>query len=610
MNIDKEKLTAEVVKYQNGDGNAFEAIYNLTNKAAYFTAMKIVKNEDDAQDVLQDSYVKALEKLATLDKPESFMSWFNMIVANNAKNYLAKNRSGRFVDTKVVIDEDEGEEVSIVELIEDKDECFIPEASTENTELCNDVMSLIEGLSDDKRTAVVLYYYNEMTTKQIAESLGVNENTIKSRLVQAKKDLAAGIHALEKKNKSILGIAPMSVVRWALNYNGSDAYQKDMPDFAPLLEKIQGLESQGFSVLEKLKFRVADLFSHFGSGAGAGHDRSAVMKSAAAIVATAGVVGGAVAGTNAIKNRDKTPPAETTTAYVDQVDYADEQMSKSDSGGKKDDTIYLFVDKDKKKIDSDVEIRQMKYGVCGSFMIFFVKKGGATETDEKRPTLDRSGFSATYEELLPAANENKAKYASMINSTVEEINNLRSGMTGLALDDTLTEQANVRAEEIAWSGKDFAIRPDGSDYTTVFEQNGMSTGTRLECRAYNYSSSAEAAKIWNDNENKRMITNPLITKIGVGVAENPETGKYVFVVHLYSPYGSEALTGNNLLERFRYNYNDNIDESIGKSFNIAESSEGLADIPVIGQLLSIDIPIDGLVKSIVETLQEINENKH
>ena len=198
MNIDKEKLTAEVVKYQNGDGNAFEAIYNLTNKAAYFTAMKIVKNEDDAQDVLQDSYVKALEKLATLDKPESFMSWFNMIVANNAKNYLAKNRSGRFVDTKVVIDEDEGEEVSIVELIEDKDECFIPEASTENTELCNDVMSLIEGLSDDKRTAVVLYYYNEMTTKQIAESLGVNENTIKSRLVQAKKDLAAGIHALEK----------------------------------------------------------------------------------------------------------------------------------------------------------------------------------------------------------------------------------------------------------------------------------------------------------------------------------------------------------------------------------------------------------------------------
>ena len=600
MNVDKEKLAAEVIKYQNGDGRAFETIYNMTNRAAYFTALKIVKNEDDAQDVLQDSYVKVLDKLSTLDKPESFMSWFNMLVANTAKNYLAKNNPVLFADEET--------EMYVLESIPEENEVYVPGNSVEKDELCDDVMSLIDSLSDDKRTAVVLYYYDEMTTKQIAESLGVNENTVKSRLVQAKKDLAAGIRALEKKNKSILGIAPMSVVRWALNYNGSDAYQKELPDFAPLLEKIQGLESHGFSVLEKLKFRVADLFSHFGTGAGTHHDKGAVFKSAAAVVATAGVVGGAVAGTNAIKNHNNSP-VETTTAYVQEVKIT-EPISQIEQPNKKDNTIYLLVDKDKKKVDMDIEVRPMKYGVRGSFQTYTVKKGSDTKVDEKLPTLDRSSFSATYEDLLPAANENKAKYASMINSTLADINTLRSGMTERALDDTLTEQASVRAEEIAWSGKNFSIRPDGSDYTTVFDKNGMTYGTRLECRAYNYSSSKDASKVWDNDKNLEAIRNSDVEKIGIGVAENPETGKYVFVIHLYSPRGGALPTGEQLLERIRYNVNNAADDAIGRSFDIGESAYILNDIPVINKLVNIDIPIDELVKVITETLQDINNNKH
>lgn len=78
MTVDYERLTAAVIRLQNGEGKAFEEIYNLTNGPAYFTALKIAKNEDDAQDVLQDSYVKVLDKIGELEKPESFMSWFNI----------------------------------------------------------------------------------------------------------------------------------------------------------------------------------------------------------------------------------------------------------------------------------------------------------------------------------------------------------------------------------------------------------------------------------------------------------------------------------------------------------------------------------------------------
>ncbi|MBQ4244244.1 MAG: sigma-70 family RNA polymerase sigma factor, partial [Clostridia bacterium] len=512
MNVDKEKLAAEVVKYQNGDGKAFEAIYNMTNQAAYFTALKVVKNEDDAQDVLQDSYVKVLDKLSTLDKPESFMSWFNMLVANTAKNYLAKNNPSLF--------KDEETEAFVLESIPEENEEYVPESSIEKEDLCRDVMSLIDSLSDEKRTAVMLYYYDEMTTKEIAESLGVNENTVKSRLVQAKKDLAKGVKELEKKNKKLFGVAPIPLVVWALKSAGiatGGAFASSGAAAATLTAVTAGTAAAGVAA---------------GSAAAgtAAATTGIVGKIVAGVLAVAVIGGGAVAGTNAVRSRNSEKNAETTTAYVEEVKIT-EPASQVEQPTKKDDTIYFFVDKDKKKVDTDIEQKDMKYGVRGSFYTFTVKNDSGYEIDEKRPTVDRSGFHATYDELLPAANENKVKNASMINSTLDEINSLRSGMSGLTLDDTLTEQANVRAEEIAWSGKNFAARPDGSDYTTVFEQNGMTSGTRLEIRAFNYSSSAEAAKIWNKDDNKKLITNPLITKIGVGVAENPETGKYVFVVH-------------------------------------------------------------------------------
>lgn len=534
MNVDKEKLAAEVIKHQNGDGKAFEAIYNMTNQAAYFTALKIVKNEDDAQDVLQDSYVKVLDKLSTLDKPESFMSWFNMLVANTAKNYLAKNNPVLFADEET--------EMYVLESIPEENEVYVPGNSVEKDELCDDVMSLIDSLSDDKRTAVVLYYYDEMTTKQIAESLGVNENTVKSRLVQAKKDLAAGIRALEKKNKSILGIAPMSVVRWALNYNGSDAYQKELPDFAPLLEKIQGLESHGFSVLEKLKFRVADLFSHFGTGAGTHHDKGAVFKSAAAVVATAGVVGGAVAGTNAIKNRDKPDISETTTAYVQEI----ESKQKTESSQpeivvheKEDDRTFVLVDKDKKKIDADINSADFGFGVDGYVTTYNVRKPDGTVVTKEVNNLYRKGYNASYSDLLPYAQNNRVKYDSYINNTLDEINKSRSGPEKLELSDKLTEQANVRALEIAYSDIELNVRPDGTTFRSMFDENGYTSGGRYEITAYDCDTPEQAIEKITGTANASVISDPLVSEIGVGVAENPEDGKLVFVVHLYSPDGED-----------------------------------------------------------------------
>lgn len=209
------KITAAVTALKNGDGDAFNLIYEQTNQWAYFTALKIVKNEDDAQDVLQEAYVTLLNRIGTLGNPEAFNGWFKMIVANKARDYLRKNNPLLF--------RDEQEEQLVLDSIEETDEAYQPGLDVEQEEVRDSVMELIDSLSDEKRTVILLYFYNEMTTKQIAEALGVNENTIKSRLVQAKKDLAKGIAGLEKKNKKLLGVAPIPLVIWALKGTGTTA---------------------------------------------------------------------------------------------------------------------------------------------------------------------------------------------------------------------------------------------------------------------------------------------------------------------------------------------------------------------------------------------------
>ena len=81
-----------------GDNKSFEDLYNMTKDSAYFVALSITKNEQDAMDILQDSYIKAFKSLNSLKQPEVFDSWFNRIVANNSKNYITKKKPVLFSD--------------------------------------------------------------------------------------------------------------------------------------------------------------------------------------------------------------------------------------------------------------------------------------------------------------------------------------------------------------------------------------------------------------------------------------------------------------------------------------------------------------------------------
>ncbi|MEE1012359.1 MAG: sigma-70 family RNA polymerase sigma factor, partial [Acutalibacteraceae bacterium] len=132
MEVDKQRISELVVKIQNGNKSAFDELYKLTSERAYFIALEFTKNNQDAEDILQESYIKALSKINELDKPESFSSWFNQIVANKSKDFLKKKKPMLFKSDE--------EETAATEFLPDEDTNFSPEENLDQTELQKTVM--------------------------------------------------------------------------------------------------------------------------------------------------------------------------------------------------------------------------------------------------------------------------------------------------------------------------------------------------------------------------------------------------------------------------------------------------------------------------------------
>lgn len=200
----KERLAQLVAQLQSGDQSAFSEIYKLTSPKAFYVAFEITKNEQDAEDILQESYITALDKIATLDKPESFVGWFHRIVANKSKDSLKKKKPSLFT-----CDENEAFEV-----IADEDTDFIPEESVDKSELQQIVMSVLDELSEDKRTCVLMYYFEECSVNDIAQALDVPVSTVKNRLFTARKDLQGKFS--KRGITSAYSVAPIGVVLWAM----------------------------------------------------------------------------------------------------------------------------------------------------------------------------------------------------------------------------------------------------------------------------------------------------------------------------------------------------------------------------------------------------------
>ncbi len=314
MEADKSRIAELVVKIQNGDNSAFDELYKATNQRAFFVALEFVKNNSDAEDILQESYIKALSKIRELDKPESFQSWLNQIVANKSKDCLKKKKPSLF----------EAEENEVFELIPDEDTDFTPEDNLDKAELQKAVMEVLDELGEEKKACVMMMYFEELSVGEIAQALEIPEGTVKTRLFSARKDLKG---KFEKRGiTSAYSVAPIGVVLWAMRRTAESVQKSFLAGPAPA-KILAGISASGAAAGATAAVTGGAAVVTAGTGAAvAGAGGSIAAKIAALTVAqkviagvsVAAVVAGSAAGVATVANNARKNEVSSTTAVIEE----------------------------------------------------------------------------------------------------------------------------------------------------------------------------------------------------------------------------------------------------------------------------------------------------
>lgn len=204
--------TQAVEKACNGDSTGFEFLYDTTKNNKYYLALKYVKDEEAAKDVLQEAYIRAWKNLDKLKEPEKFDSWLAQIVVNTAKNELEK-RNHTPLDLRMESGEEEDAEImdQAVSVWENE-----PELEYTKEETRQLVHELIDALSDEQRLVVIAFELEGLTTKEIAEQLGCPEATVKSRLRYGRNNIKTKAEELQKRGYKLYSVAPMPLLLYLL----------------------------------------------------------------------------------------------------------------------------------------------------------------------------------------------------------------------------------------------------------------------------------------------------------------------------------------------------------------------------------------------------------
>ena len=166
---------AELVKrWQNGDLDAFRTLYEYYSARALRTGFLIIGKKDVTEDAVQDSFIQANKHIKKLKNPEKFRSWFYRILIRLSWQYSSKEKG------KLSLDD--------VDFMIEAQPIYTSDL-LEQYEIRQVIHDAVTKLSTPLKTVVILYYFNELSIKEIAQVLNCFEGTVKSRLHNARKFL-------------------------------------------------------------------------------------------------------------------------------------------------------------------------------------------------------------------------------------------------------------------------------------------------------------------------------------------------------------------------------------------------------------------------------------
>lgn len=178
MGIQTRTIPAETIeRAKKGDLFAFEEIVSEFEKPLWNYLVRLSGSRDDAEDLIQDTFVKVYKHIKTIDPSKNIKSWIYTIATNTAYDYLRKKKREALVEL-----DEEHETTS-------EAPAYNSVAIEENME-SKDVAAAIERLDALYKGPILLYYKDGFSYEEIAQMLSIPINTLKTRLSRAKKQLA------------------------------------------------------------------------------------------------------------------------------------------------------------------------------------------------------------------------------------------------------------------------------------------------------------------------------------------------------------------------------------------------------------------------------------
>lgn len=208
--MEKDDIKKLVLQAAQGNKAAFGALYEETGRTVYFSCLKLLGDPQLAEDITQETYLTALQKLGTLAQPENFPAWVNRIGINLCKMHFRNNSAP----------EDNSEEI----IEEIPDEGLIPEEYVSNDAKRKIIMDIIDTvLTEEQRRSVILYYFDMLTVPDIAEVMNCTTGTVTSRLSAARKKIKEAVLIYEENNNDRLhAVVPVFILSKLLNKEASN----------------------------------------------------------------------------------------------------------------------------------------------------------------------------------------------------------------------------------------------------------------------------------------------------------------------------------------------------------------------------------------------------
>lgn len=177
LDLEPNSDAAVIGRIRGGEIDAFEVLMRRYNQRVYRAVRSILSDEDEVEDVMQEAYVLAFTHLADFEGRAAFSTWLVRIAVHEA---LARARKSRRFDP--LSDADDNASASVD-----------PEVNMSSKETRALLESAIDGLRAGFREVFVLRAVEELSTAEVAECLGIREETVKTRYFRAKEALRAAL---------------------------------------------------------------------------------------------------------------------------------------------------------------------------------------------------------------------------------------------------------------------------------------------------------------------------------------------------------------------------------------------------------------------------------